>query len=63
FFRKYPPPPRWLEWMIEAIWDVHGWEQEEEFDYTPYFDRTEALGFGGKADFDRDIEDPKWVDR
>ncbi len=28
FFRKYPPPPCWLEWMIEAIWDVRGWEQD-----------------------------------
>ncbi|MBC8139399.1 MAG: hypothetical protein H8F28_26275 [Fibrella sp.] len=61
YFRKYPPPPRWLQWMIDTLWDIRSWEQEE-FDYTPYFDRVQEMGFGSKADFDKDISDPKWLD-
>lgn len=62
YFRKYPPPPRWLQWMICTLWNIHSWEQEEEFDYTPYFDLVQEMGFGSKADFEQDIDDPKWLD-
>lgn len=62
YFRKYPPPPRWLQWMINTLWDIRSWEQEEEFDYTPYFDRVQEMGFGSKANFEQDIDDPKWLD-
>ncbi len=62
YFRKYPPPARWLEWVIESIWGVQNLEQDDVTVYTPYFDRVEALGFGSKADFERDANDPKWHD-
>lgn len=45
YFRKWPPPPCWLSWMIDAIWNSEG---EEEFDEEPYFDRVERLGFGSR---------------
>lgn len=58
YFRKWPPPPCWLEWLIATMWDVPTWD--EDFDSVSYFDRTEQLGFGSKADCERDIEDPRW---
>jgi hypothetical protein len=61
YFRRWPPPPRWLEWMIDAIWDIGTWEDGIEIDYDPYFKRTEQLGFGTKAEFERDFNDPKWL--
>lgn len=64
YFRKWPPPPRWLTWMIDVIWDLRPWELDDPdaFDYSPYFDKVERLGFGSEADFDRDMNDPKWLD-
>lgn len=61
YFRKWTPPHAWLEWTIEAIWDLHAWE-ETDFDYTPYLDRMAALGFGSQADYERDLDDPKWFE-
>jgi hypothetical protein len=61
YFQKWPPPPCWLEWMIDAIWDLRPWESEDDFDYTPYFARVESLGFGSKEDFESDMNDPKWL--
>src|SRR5512133_570637 len=26
YFRRWPPPPRWLKWMIDAIWDLTPFE-------------------------------------
>jgi hypothetical protein len=63
YFRRWPPPPRWITWMIDVVWDVSSWELDdpETFDYSPYFARTEALGFGTQAEFERDLSDPKWL--
>ena len=61
YFRKWPPPARWLEWTIDAIWDIRPWENEPDFDYTPYFSRLENLGFGSKQDYESDLNDPKWL--
>lgn len=61
YFRKYPPPPRWLQWMIDAVWDIRSWEQEDEFDYAPYFERVERMGFGSRADYEQDLDDPRWL--
>jgi len=49
--------------MIDMVWDVSTWELDvpESFDYSPYFARTEALGFGTQAEFERDLSDPKWL--
>jgi hypothetical protein len=62
YFRQWTPPYAWLEWTIEAIWDLRAWE-ETDFDYLPYFDRLETLGFGSQKDYERDLDDPKWLDR
>lgn len=63
YFRRWPPPPRWLTWLIDVIWDLQPWELEdpESFDYSPYFARTAELGFGTQAEYQRDLEDPKWL--
>ncbi|BAU12106.1 hypothetical protein LEP3755_26350 [Leptolyngbya sp. NIES-3755] len=58
YFRGWMPPPRWLEWTIDAIWE----DDESDFDENAAFARIEALGFGTKAEFDRDFDDPKWYD-
>jgi hypothetical protein len=59
YFRKWPPPPRWLTWMIDVIWDLNpdpeGFDDNDE--YRPYFKRTEALGFGGEDDYQRDWDE------
>ena len=63
YFRQWPPPPRWLKWMIDVVWDLEPWESDdpESFDYAPYFARTEELGFGTEGEFNLDVEDPKWL--
>ncbi len=60
YFRKWPPPPRWLTWMMDFVWDLEPWECEdpESFDYSEYFTRVEELGLGTKAEFERDMDDP-----
>jgi hypothetical protein len=64
YFRRWPPPPRWLPWMIDVIWDLDPLEMEdpEAFNYSPYFARTEALGFGTQAEYEQDINDPRWLE-
>ncbi len=64
YFRRWPPPPRWLTWMIDIIWDLEPLETEDPdaFDYSPYFARTEALGFGTQAEYEKDLDDPKWLE-
>lgn len=65
YFRRWPPPPRWLCWMIDVIWDVEHQDDEEdggEAACSPYFARAEALGFGTRADYQKDMDDPKWLE-
>ena len=59
YFRKNPPPPRWMEWMVCAIWSLEPWE--EEIDFAPYFEKLVNLGFEGVSEFEQDYEDEKWV--
>ena len=63
YFRRWPPPARWLTWMIDMIWDLEPWELDdpESFDYSQYFARVEELGFGTQVEFDRDMDDPRWL--
>lgn len=63
YFKKWPPPPRWMEWMADAIWNLEPWESDGAFDYAPYFARLEAAGFEGVADFEADFNDEKWLRR
>lgn len=58
YFRRWMPPPRWLEWVIDAIWE----DDESDFDENAAFDRIEAIGLGTKAEFEKDFDDPKWHD-
>lgn len=60
YFQKWKPSPCWLDWMIEAIWDINTFE--DNLNLMPYFSRLEALGFGSKEDFERDLDDPKWLE-
>ena len=60
YFRRWPPPPCWLPFLIEAVWGIEAAEDAD--DLGPYFERTRALGFGGREDYERDLDDPKWLD-
>lgn len=59
YFKRYPPPPRWMAWMADSIWDLEPWE--EPFDYAPYFQKLVELGFDGVQDYEKDLEDEKWL--
>ena len=68
YFRRWPPPHCWLVFLIAAVWDVHieSWDIYacgEEAKVTPYFERTATLGFGNQEDYERDLRDPKWLER
>lgn len=58
YFRHWPPPPRWFKWTIDAIWNTRA--EDEEIDYAPYFDRIARLGFGTQAEYEQDMDDPRW---
>ena len=60
-FRRWPPPACWLEWMLCQVWDIRPWEVGDEFDDDPYFARLESLVFGNKQDYEKDLEDPRWL--
>ncbi|KAH7202487.1 hypothetical protein ACKRZS_007859 [Fusarium odoratissimum] len=57
YFRRWPPAPEWLIWMIEAIWDLNPKDFEDDDDYSPYFRRTKALGFGSEDDYKNAMRD------
>jgi hypothetical protein len=61
YFRRWPPPHCWLVFLIGAVWDVD--TCDEEANLSPYFARTAALGFGSEQDYERDLDDPKWLER
>ncbi len=60
YFRKWPPPPRWLPWVADFLWDLEPWEAADEFDYKPFFLKLAELGFPGEDDYDHDLNDEKW---
>jgi hypothetical protein len=62
YFRKWPPPPRWISWMADAIWDLEPPEDDDDIDYVPYYHRLAQLGFTGIEDIERDLDDPKWLE-
>ncbi|MCZ8215064.1 MAG: hypothetical protein O9262_02445 [Cyclobacteriaceae bacterium] len=61
YFKKYSPPPRWLATVVEFLWEVEGWT-DPTFDYTPYFRQLEEFGFNGISDYQKDLDDEKWLD-
>lgn len=61
YFLKHSPPPRWLAMVIDNIWNLEGWN-DPEFDYAPYLEKLKNLGFQGTADYNTDLEDPRWLE-
>ena len=61
YFRKWPPPPRWIPWMADRIWDLQSWESAGQFDYARYYPRLKQFGFQGVEDIER--EDDKQRER
>jgi hypothetical protein len=43
--------------MIEVIWDLNPEDFDGDDDYSPYFRRTKALGFGGEGDYKHDRDE------
>ncbi len=65
FFQKWPPPPCWLGWTADTIWNLQDekwWPDEEGTHYAPYFAKLQAAGLGTWAEYERDSNDPKWLD-
>jgi choline dehydrogenase-like flavoprotein len=60
YFKKYSPPPRWLATVVEFIWEVEGWN-EAFYDYTPYLKKLEEQGFKGTSEYEKDLDDEKWL--
>ena len=59
YFRKWPPPHCWLEFLIEAIWNVILEDYDGDIDF---FELTEQLGFGSEEEYKRDFSDKKWLE-
>ncbi|KAJ6437361.1 hypothetical protein O9K51_09917 [Purpureocillium lavendulum] len=64
YFRRWPPPHRWLRHMIDCIWDLQyddddagDDEEKEKAKYAPYLVRTSELGFGSEEDYERDFNE------
>lgn len=57
YFRTFPPPPRWLPWMGDAVW---GSDSDDELEEDAVLERLEGLGFGSRAEFLADWEDERW---
>lgn len=61
YFRRWPTPHCWLAFVIEALWGVDTYTEQDRL--GPYFERLVALGFGSQQDYERDLDDPKWLER
>jgi hypothetical protein len=59
YFRRWPPPHCWLAFLIEAVWGIDTFD--ERVDLAPFFEHASKLGFGNQLDYERDLEDPKWL--
>ncbi|EAY24586.1 hypothetical protein [Microscilla marina] len=57
YMRKYPPPPRWLQWAARFIWAL---QTTKDIDFTPYFEQLKSLGFEGVDNFEEDSNDERW---
>jgi hypothetical protein len=61
YFRHWPPPHCWLAFLIQAVWGVDTFEEQDNL--AAYFELTNSLGFGSEQDYERDLDDPKWLER
>jgi hypothetical protein len=59
YFLKHDPPPRWLGFVAEMIWDI---EPEGDYNYEKEFKILNANDFKGVADFESDFIDERWLD-
>ncbi|MCC9608502.1 hypothetical protein LOC68_09950 [Blastopirellula sp. JC732] len=48
--------------MADWIWDLEPCEGDEDFDYTPYFQKLTELDFASADDYQRDLDDEKWLE-
>ena len=62
YFKKWPPPPRWIIWMTNAIWNLSPWDQDENIDYQDYFQLLSKYGFEGFENIETDMNDEQWLD-
>ena len=58
FFKKYPPPPRWLGDVACTIWNLE--PMDESFDYSKYFSELEKNGIKGSEKYKEDLSDEQW---
>ncbi len=62
YFRRWGVQPRWLEWVMLAIWgepaepSFRRWEPED-WGNRPEMARAEAAGLGDRHEFARDFHD------
>jgi len=61
YFRKWPPPHCWLTFVIQAIRDVDVFEREAEL--PPFFERLASWGLSTQRDYERNLDDPAWLER
>ena len=62
YFRKWPPPPRWIPWMVLQIWDLEPPGPEMSPEFLPYYARLAELGFpSGTQEIQHDLDDEKWL--
>ena len=46
YFKKFPPPPRWMMWMADVLWEIEIWDPDE-FEGSPSYHKLLDLGFEG----------------
>jgi len=61
YLKKYPPPPMWMKWAAQFIWNLGDESWKLDFDYQPYFIQLKELDFEGVDDFEKDFNDDKWI--
>jgi hypothetical protein len=55
YFKEWPPPHRWLGFVMDATWDIDPARDVEQA--VACFDRMSALGFGDREDYERDLQE------
>jgi len=53
YFRQFPPPAKWLGWVVDAVWSPPVSGQELEPLQVSYSQQLQALGFESWADYYR----------
>jgi hypothetical protein len=60
YFRRWPPPPCWLAFLIQAVWLGDPFDAEAQANSAQYFERTRDLGFGSRQDYERVVDESMW---